>query len=223
MDYGEGNKMSYTTLENIRAEIRAEKGFSSNTIPDSSTVLRWISEVESQIDFTAQRTYKATQKVDLIDYKGTENIVLKHSPIISVTTFEYNTSNVGETPNWVTKTQGVDYLLYPESGEILIVPSKFKPRVGKQNMRITYQAGFSDIPSTVKLLATKMVAQRVLDTLLMKATGDGKTQEERIRIGAVQIIEPASIQVNSYKQVRDEIESLKKELVGGFGVYRYGN
>jgi hypothetical protein len=215
-------KMNYTTLENIRAEIRANRGFSSNTIPDSSTVLRWISEAESQIDFKAQRTYKPTTKIDLIDYDGSQKIILKHSPIIDIITFEYNTSNLGETENWETKIAGEDFLLYADSGEILIILKKFKPKIGNQNIRITYQSGFTDIPTTVKLLATKMVALRVLDTLLMQSTGDGKTEPERIRIGAVQIIEPASISVSSYSQTKEDIIELKRELVGGFGVYRYG-
>jgi hypothetical protein len=67
-----------------------------------------------------------------------------------------------------------------------------------------------------------MVAERVLNSLIsqnVNETNDGGS----ISVGSISIVEPSSYGVNSYKQLKTDIEELKKSIYGTFGVYRYGS
>lgn len=210
----------YTTPELVQAELRTTTAFSSSTNPSLATVNIWINEISRMIDNISGTNYGSTQYTEYFDYDGADRIQVRNSPIISVSSLLENTSSAGETETWVERVSGTDFLIYNNRGEILVVPSKWSPKNGYKNIKIIYTAGYSSIPAIVQMLATKMVTDRVLSTLISSNINEGNDGGS-ISVGSISITEPASYGVTSYKQLKTNIQDLKKELITGFVVLRY--
>lgn len=210
----------YTTPELVQAELRASTAFSSITNPSLATVNIWINEISRLIDDISGTTYGSTEYTEYFDYDGSERIQLRNSPIISISSIAENTAPAGETESWTTKTSGTHFLAYNNKGEILIIPGKWSPKDGYKNIKIVYTAGYSSIPAKVQMLATLMVTNRVLSSLINSNVNEGNDGGS-ISVGSISIVEPASYGVNSYKQLKQDIIDLKKELMTGFVVLRY--
>lgn len=213
--------MGYTTLEKVRVELRSEKGFSSNTIPSAQSVQNWINEESARVDFDAKRKFGLTEYTDYASFDGQARITLQNAPVVNIVSVHYNTMPLGEPETWVELTPHVHYKLHPETGVLLLILTKFSPRRSDRNIRIVYNAGYETPPEVIEMLTTKMVAKRVLDTIMNQKTSTGKTERSQVRIGGVMIVEPTEFGVNAYKELKEDIADLKKELVGGFGVHRY--
>jgi hypothetical protein len=210
----------YTTAELVQAELRASTAFTSSTTPTLATINIWINEASRIIDSISGTVYGSTEYTEYFDYEGSDRIQLRNSPIISISSIAENTASAGETASWDTQVSETDYLLYENKGEILVVPGKWSPKDGYKNIKIVYTAGYSSIPAKVQMLATKMVTQRVLSSLISSNVEEGNDGGS-ISVGSISIVEPASYGVNSYKQLKTDIEDLKKELISGFVVLRY--
>lgn len=213
---------TYTTAALIEAEIRATTSFSGSTLPSLSQVTSWITEESDNVDGLSGDVFSATTYIEYVDYDGdTDRIQTRHSPIVSVTSVEYNSVALGQTASWATKVSGTDYTTYNHRGEIFIIKTNWQPSEGEKRIRITYVGGYSTTPPKIQKLATKMVAQRVIDSLLHSDVQNGNDGGE-IQVGSIRIVDPASYGVNTYKQLVQDIKDLKGELVNNFGVYRYG-
>jgi hypothetical protein len=210
----------YVGLQQVQEELRTETPFSNNTLPSSQTVTRWIGQASERLDNIAGRVFGATSYTDYIDYAGEERIMLKHAPLISVASIEYNDQPSGETPNWVTKTEDVDFVVYPDTGEVLVVLNKWLPKDGNRNIRITYTSGYTSVPEMVQMAVSKMVALRVLNSLITKNVNEG-SDGGSISVGSISIVEPASYGVNSYKNLQMELNSILDNEIKNCGVRRY--
>jgi hypothetical protein len=92
--------------------------------------------------------------------------------------------------------------------------------IGKKRFKIIYTAGAESTPKVVQKLCTKLVAERVLSSLIFDNVNTGNDGGS-ISVGSISIVEPASYGVSSYKQLKSDIDKLKEDITGGFGVYRY--
>jgi hypothetical protein len=210
----------YTDLQQVQEELRSEVSFSNNTLPSAQTVTRWIGQASERVDNIAGRTFGVTTYVEYIDYNGEEMLMLKHAPFTTVTSVEYNDQPSGQPTNWATLTADTSYVVYPETGEILIVLDQWKPNFGNRNIRITYSAGFTDIPELIQTAVTKIVALRVLNTLISKNVNEG-SDGGSISVGSISIVEPASYGVNSYRNLQQEVKDLLDNEVKNCGIRRY--
>ena len=61
------------------------------------------------------------------------------------------------------------------------------------------------------MLATKLVAKRVIDTVLAKDVAE-KQSGKSVSIGSVSIVRPAEVGVSQYKSLTSDIDLLKAEL-----------
>lgn len=213
----------YTTTELIEAELRATTSFSETTVPTKSTVESWMEEADAYIDRLAGQTFAETTYTELVDYDGSDRIQLKHAPVISVTTVKYSPYALGssEYPGWVTKVSGTDYTVRETRGEVEIL-YPWTPTEGSKRIEVVYVAGYKTPPGVVRMLATKLVAKRVLDTLMHKDLNE-KQSGKSISVGSISITKPAEFGVNSYRALSVTIEDLKLQLTKGTGVYRYTN
>lgn len=66
-----------------------------------------------------------------------------------------------------------------------------------------------------------MITHRVLSTLINNNINEGNDGGS-ISVGSINIVEPESYGVNSYKQLLADIEAGKSKLISGFGVFRKG-
>jgi hypothetical protein len=213
---------SYTTAEYVQEELRASEAFSTSTVPTLATVERWIDEADAYIDTLAGRQFGDTPYSETIDYKGQDTIPLKNSPIISITSVLYTKYDLGDVNYALDNTASAttDYSLYEDTGDLIITsPATF--REGKKTIQVNYNAGYSTIPLEVRTLSTKMVAQRVLNTLINSNVNEGNDGGS-ISVGSISIVEPASYGVNSYKELGTTIKELQDSIVGEFKVHRYG-
>lgn len=210
----------YTDLQQVQEELRSETSFSNNTLPSAQTVTRWIGQASERVDNIAGRTFGVTTYTEYIDYAGEEMLMLKHAPFISVTSVEYNNQPSGQATNWTTLTEDTDYVVYPETGEILIVLDQWKPNFGNRNIKIIYSAGYVEIPEVIQTAVTKIVALRVLNTLISKNVNEG-SDGGSISVGSISIVEPASYGVNSYKNLQQEVKDLLDNEIKNCGIRRY--
>jgi len=213
--------MVYTTATLIEAEIRATTSFATDTNPTLSTINTWIEESTDYINSRVGMSFESTATTDYIDYKGID-LFLKKSPIISVTSLKYNTAAEGSTKVWATKTEDTDFIVYEEEARIKLVYSNFSPIAGAKNIEVIYNAGYSTAPSRVQMLATKLVSQRVIESLLydnVNSRNDGGS----ISVGSINIVEPGNYGVGTFKQLKSDISIMFDELTNyDFQVHRYG-
>jgi len=102
-----------------------------------------------------QRVYATEHMDELHDGEEGRYIRLKHRYIYADYELEVEVNNgTALNPVWTALTVD-DYEVYPDAGVIFLV-SKIG---GRRNVRVTYKAGFSTIPSDIQLIATTMVGR----------------------------------------------------------------
>lgn len=212
----------YTDDTAVAHELRSTDLFSPSTIPSLEDVSEWIGQASDYIDGLANKSFIATDYEQYFDFDGTTQLYLKNTPVNTITSLEYNTALEGETPAWVTKTEGVHFLTYPDKGYVEIVTRKWTTiKSAFRNIRINYNAGYATVPGRIKLLATKLVASKVLGTLLNNNISE-RNDGGSISVGDISIVEPGAYGVNSYKNLQQDIKDMEDALVNGYRVYRYG-
>jgi len=213
--------MSYTTASLIQVELRASTAFSNSTNPSLATITTWIEEIGSYIDGLASKVYAVTTYTDVFHYGGENFLFLKNTPLVSVTKVEYNSSAEGVAPVWTTLTEYTNYTADLDKGIVILNFTAFNPKSGYNRFRVTYSSGYATIPKNVQMLATKLVASRVLTSLINQNVNE-RNDGGSISVGDISIVEPASYGVASYKELKADIKDLENTLSGGFKVYRYG-
>jgi hypothetical protein len=98
-------------------------------------------------------------------------IYLRHWPIISVTNLYENEAELDEAADWVERTEGPgtnsSFIILKRDflgqylGYALYFYDNF-PEVGPQRLRVTYNWGFSSVPSLIEELSTVLAALKVL-------------------------------------------------------------
>lgn len=214
---------TYTTADLVKNELRATTDFSATTNPTLDTVNEWIEEESAQIDKDSARIWGSAAYTDVIDYDGREVIELKNSPMISLTSVKYSEYALGTDDYSLTtaKVEDTDFTVDLERSQIIILP-KWSPSPGRKRIEVKYTAGFSTTPKLVQKLATKQVSLRTLNSLINSNVNEGNDGGS-ISVGSISIVEPASYGVNSYNQLKTDIDSLKEDISKGFGVHRYTN
>jgi hypothetical protein len=210
----------YTTPELVQAELRAADSFASFTLPSIDAVNEWIEEASEEINHVSGRIYGETEYTEYIDYRGEDRIYLKNAPLIEVETVLYSEAPLG-SPEYslsILKEEGVDYEPYLEEGYLYLLPS-WKPSLGSKRIQIVYTAGYEVIPKTIQQLATKMVAKRVLDTIIEADLNEQKSGKTTA-VGPVRITKSSSFGVSQYKVLHTDIDRLKEKIIGGTTAYR---
>ena len=212
---------SYTTAEKVQAELRATQEFSGLTTPSLSAVEQWIYDASDEINQVAGRVYGQTSYSETYDYAGEDILITKNAPIISITSVLYSTAPLGNALYALssTKTEDTDFTVYKEEGEIEILPSNWTPISGRKRIQLNYNAGETETPGTVAMLATKKVTKRVLDTLMSKDINEKKSGKS-VSVGSISIVKPADFGVSQYKTLNLDISLLEDKLIGGTSVYR---
>lgn len=210
--------MAYTNTDLISAELG---GFTlgTTTTPSEDDVAQWIKQAKSSIDSRTQMTFEpVTVTQELYDYSGDDYVlVLKGDPVLSITTLEYNDQNAGETPSWTAKTEDTDFYLYGDYSEVEFIPGKFKPKSGKRRFRVTYKKGYSIVPDDIKELATKIVAKRVVDSVI---NSQASVAGGSVAVGTIRVEDPSNFSPAASRELQEDIDRLFDQVVGSFKVFR---
>ena len=210
----------YTTPELVRNELRTTVDFAATTLPTLNAVNEWIQEESEEINLLAGRVFGITEYIEDIDYRGEDRIYLQNAPLVEVNQVLYSEMPLGTEDYSLTvvKEEGTDYTVYNKEGYIWLLPS-WKPARGNKRMQITYLAGSVILPLVVQKLATKMVAKRVLDTIIEADINEQKSGKTTA-VGPVRITKSSSFGVAQYKSLNEDIDKLQQKLVGGTSAYR---
>jgi hypothetical protein len=213
----------YTEPSLVQAELRASTAFSSSTTPSLTQVQQWIVEASDVINQLSGTVWGVTTYTQYFDYEGQEVLYVRHSPLKSVVSLKYNKNPLGSESgeDWETKTEDSHFTVYEKTGEVVLLLNRFAPGDGRKRIEVVYKAGYSEVPARVQLLCTKMVAQRVLESLISSNVNSGNDGGS-VSVGSISITEPASYGVNSYNNLKREIKELQQSLLMGSGAFRYG-
>lgn len=215
--------MAYTTAALIEAELSSAASFSTSTIPTLAQVTTWISETDAYIDQISSNVYAQSTYVEDVNYEGEDRIVLKHAPIISVTSVLYSPYAIGTSDYSLSETmvEDTDFTVFKGKGYLEVLPS-WSPRSGSKQIQVTYVAGYATTPLPVQMLATKMVAKRCIDTVMSKDLKE-KQSGKSVSVGSISITKSSEFGVSSYKNLTSTIDDLKKEIVKGPSAVRFVN
>lgn len=86
--------------------------------------------------------------------EGNKSIFLNNFPVISVASVSSANGDLDD-PTWDAYDPANDYVVNTSTGEI----SFYSLPVGKRNIRVVYQGGYSAIPEDLKLACIEMVAR----------------------------------------------------------------
>lgn len=211
---------SYTTPTLVERELRSAS-LSSSTTPTLATVQDWIEEESAYINTIAGQVFGVgVASSEMIDLDG-EEFMLENAPIVSITAIEYNVYPIGSSlgSSWVTKTKDTDYTVYDDIGRVMILHNNWRPALGRKRVRASYTYGYTSTPLEVQRLATKLVAKRVIDSLLFENVNEGNSGGS-VKVGPIQIVDPTDVGVGTYRQLTEDISELKKKVITGFRVFR---
>ena len=174
--------MAYTTVDLISAELKG-LSITSTTSPSDTDVAEWITQADNEIDRRTSRVWSSTAFSSTIyDSDGSSYFRFPEVPIISVSSFEYETNGLGaSSESWETLTEGRtnDFILYVNSGEIQYVNTI--PSAGNQKLRISGIKGYANTPPIITHISTLMVAKRVVDATIQSnaQSGGGSRRSHR--------------------------------------------
>lgn len=208
--------VSYATVQDVSNELNGLT-IDGNTTPSETVVESWIEQESDLLKKETNRLWSSELVTEeYLDYDGSGFIRTDYSPIISITSLEYESGTTSE--EWTALTEGRynNYITYKDEGEIKLL-SGVGISEGFQNIRITYNAGYSVTNDTVVMIIAKKVALRVMSTILNE---QGSSQGGSISIGSISISDPTTFSVQNITRLNNEIKVLTDSL-GSFKVYRY--
>ena len=211
---------SYTTVALVESELRATTPASETTSPTLADIEQWIKDASADVNRVAARTYGETAYTEVFDYNGTDVLVLRNAPLISVESVKYSIAQLGSTEYSLTtvKTEDTDFTVFNEEGEIEFL-SNWRPQNGLKRIQVDYTAGYATIPTDIQALTTKKVAKRVIDTLMAKDINEKKSGKS-VSVGSISIVKPADFGVSQYKALGMDIATMEQSVIGGTSVYR---
>jgi len=169
----DGNSIDYDGSDTGDASIR----YYFAPFP-SPTVERIISEVEEDIDDYTNTTFDGVNTVTDEIYDGVEEVnpvyVFANRPVDSVSSVELNNPD-GSNPNYETVDEGLgnDYLEYKGLG-IRFLQDGESPSNEPEEVKVSYDYGYSSVPGGVEELAILMTKKRLVHGTVDGAMVDGR-------------------------------------------------
>jgi len=168
------NSIDYNGTDSGEASIRYYYApFPSPTVNDV------ISQVEGDIDDYTNTTFGGAETITDEIYDGVEEVnpvyVLANRPVESVSKVELNRPDNNTNPNYEEVTEGLgnDYLEYKGLG-IRFLQDGATPSNDPEDVRVTYDYGYSDVPEGIEELATLMTVDRLVTGTVAGAMVDGR-------------------------------------------------
>ena len=211
--------MTYTTPLLVQSQIRGETSFSSNTIPSLPEVETWIAEAMDDINHKTGQRWDQYEIEREYDYTGADSLRIKESPIISIDEVAYRKYPLGSSSpvEWEVKSEDTDYTVYLNRGEIRLLTS-WNPAVGNKRIRVQATCGYATTPSRIQELATKMVAIRVIESVLYSDVN--LSTDVNISVGSVSVVNPSNVGIRKFEGMKLDVDRLFKDIIGS-GVVRY--
>jgi len=153
---------AWTTLVLVREHLEFAAGDTSKDEQLKSMINRSYKILEK---YLGRQMKSQTITDEYYDGDGTPTLLLKQWPINSVTSLF---DDVDRDFAGNTEISSDDYLIYGDEGRIELYNDETIFTVGKQNVKITYNAGYDTIPDDLELASTIHVAE-----VFKKANNEG--------------------------------------------------
>ena len=183
-------------------------------------VADWIEEVEEQMDNELNTSFEPKTITDAYyDYakeRGNYQFKLWKRPIISVISFSLNEAKSNDDVSWKIMTEGYgnDYLINLEDGIIYIL-NKDLGYDDLQNVKISFEYGYSSVPVLAERLATLLTAKIIIGSKIM---GEDFSSQDSIRIAEISISKASTEVAETIEGIQTDIDRLFKMLRKGYEV-----
>lgn len=209
----------YTDADSVSAILNGVT-ISGTTTPSDDQVDAWIAQASNELEVMTGRIWTSTTASSVIlDYDGSGYLRLPKSPVISISSLEYNKQGLGSSSSeWTSLTEGRtnDFIFYSDEGEVQFFGSNTPP-AGQQRIRVSYTYGYASTPLWVEKLCAQMVARRFIASVVQ---GDAKEQGGSITVGNITISDPSTFSASFLRQLDTEIEDTLGKFINQTHVFR---
>lgn len=197
---------NYTDISGVQALLGVTNPFSEDTVPTKKQVQSFYAQNLDKLQQITGEIYGKKNIGDItLDYEGQENIYFADYPVQSLDKVEVREGDV------YSEFDSSKYWLYEGLGKISLKDA-VRVRSGRKRFRfVNVVVGRSDLPGWVNMLANKMTAINVLDTVLSSDVYEEKAGLD-VKIGEVRVFQPADYSVRNYNALKDEVSSELREV-----------
>lgn len=209
----------YTDTDAVSAILNGVT-IDGTTTPSDDQVDTWIAQSSNELDVMTGRVWTSTLSSSVVlDYDGSGYLRLPKSPVVSISSLEYNKQSLGSSSSdWTSLTEGRtnDFIVYTDEGEVQFFGSNTPP-AGQQRIRVTYTSGYASTPAWVEKLCAQMVARRFISSVVQ---GDAKEQGGSITVGNITISDPSTFSASFLRQLDMEIADTLGKFINQTHVFR---
>lgn len=206
---------TYCTVSDVSNELNGLT-IDASSIPSQSTVESWIEQESDSINDSTKKVWSSEVFDIYMDYNAETDIRVPLFPLLTITSLQYNKSSLGNTPDWVTLTEGdaEDFILYQKQGVISLIQTGIP--AGRKRIRIQGTYGYSTTPNSILKATAKYVARRIISSILNEqSTEEGGS----VSVGAIALSDPTTFSLDRMKTLDNEINMLLNDI-GKFKSYR---
>lgn len=126
------------------ADVKENLGLASSDHTKDNLITRKINQASQMIENYCERSFHAADYTEILNGSGTDELVLKQRPINSLTSLEYRGTSLN-SDNWTTLNS--NYYFYTDEETSGVLKLLFKAAGRWDRWRVTYNAGYTTIPS----------------------------------------------------------------------------
>jgi uncharacterized phiE125 gp8 family phage protein len=179
-----------TTVANLKEYLDIE---TANT-DDDTFLQNLITRISDDIEKQCDRAFHATDRTEYYKGDGTSKLLLKQYPVNTVASIYDDVDRV-----WGADTQieAAAISISDRAGGVIILEDDiFSQSDDVENIKITYNAGYSTIPTDLESACIKLCAADYLESKgLMKGVEEGERNADKIRKQAEKVLK-------RYKRIR---------------------
>ena len=144
--------ISELTVDNIKTFLRI------TTTDDDNLLAQLLAQAYDRVESECQRTFLEADYTEYHNGDGTDTVLLDNYPVNSITSlYDDPDRQYGSD----TLIDADDYVIYADSGMVVLDGLTFN--TGLKNIKITYNAGYSDLPDELIAAIIKLVAADYLE------------------------------------------------------------
>jgi hypothetical protein len=158
-------------------------------LPDSM-IQQMISSSDSLIDTETGRSFSQnTANIEYLNVEESQRVFfLKNYPVITLSSVEVNTEVQTSAPNWSASASGLGNDYIANSEDLVIGRIRFIdnfPNQGEDNLKVTYDYGYSTVPPLAQELSTLLTLRQMANSSVYKSIFKGHDNFTPVRLDEI--------------------------------------
>jgi len=184
LDDGEITNLTASSEDVVTAD------YSYADIPDSY-VQEILKRADEYLTNSTGRIFATTSTTEYIDVedRAQNEYFLTHWPVITISSMQVNTKNVGDAPSWSSSTQGLGNDFIANADDLKVGRFRwidnFPPSKGVDRLKVTYVHGYTETPEMVKELATLLATRMMIQSTMYQTIFKGRDSSSPINLDVV--------------------------------------